>query len=124
MARDELVARKVVALTGTRRFAPSPTSDLHLGNLRTALLVWLFARSTGVRPHPAGGESAPGQADAAVSLADLGQAGMTGQQVLGQPAESLGPAEPGESITPARLLPRLDPARLPREPWVVEPQAL
>lgn len=29
------------------RFAPSPTSDLHLGNLRTAPLAWLFARSTG-----------------------------------------------------------------------------
>ena len=29
------------------RFAPSPTGDLHLGNLRTALLAWLFARSTG-----------------------------------------------------------------------------
>ncbi len=28
------------------RFAPSPTGDLHLGNLRTALLAWLFARST------------------------------------------------------------------------------
>lgn len=26
------------------RFAPSPTSDLHLGNLRTALLAWLLAR--------------------------------------------------------------------------------
>lgn len=29
------------------RFAPSPTSDLHLGNLRTALVAWLLARSTG-----------------------------------------------------------------------------
>ena len=29
------------------RFAPSPTGDLHLGNLRTALLAWLFARSSG-----------------------------------------------------------------------------
>lgn len=29
------------------RFAPSPTSDLHLGNLRTALVAWLAARSTG-----------------------------------------------------------------------------
>jgi len=28
------------------RFAPSPTGDLHLGNLRTALLAWLLARST------------------------------------------------------------------------------
>jgi glutamyl-tRNA synthetase len=29
------------------RFAPSPTGDLHVGNLRTALLAWLFARSQG-----------------------------------------------------------------------------
>lgn len=29
------------------RFAPSPTGDLHLGNLRTAVLAWLFARSAG-----------------------------------------------------------------------------
>jgi glutamyl-tRNA synthetase len=29
------------------RYAPSPTGDLHLGNLRTALLAWLFARVAG-----------------------------------------------------------------------------
>lgn len=29
------------------RFAPSPTSALHLGNLRTALAAWLLARRTG-----------------------------------------------------------------------------
>ncbi|HEX7397669.1 MAG TPA: tRNA glutamyl-Q(34) synthetase GluQRS [Propionibacteriaceae bacterium] len=29
------------------RFAPSPTSELHVGNLRTALLAWLFARTSG-----------------------------------------------------------------------------
>ena len=28
------------------RYAPSPTGDLHLGNLRTALVAWLFARCT------------------------------------------------------------------------------
>ena len=43
------------------RYAPSPTGPLHLGNLRTALLAWLFARGAGSRfllriedlqPHP------------------------------------------------------------------------
>ncbi|KQX73776.1 tRNA glutamyl-Q(34) synthetase GluQRS [Aeromicrobium sp. Root472D3] len=29
------------------RFAPSPSGDLHVGNLRTALLAWLCARSSG-----------------------------------------------------------------------------
>jgi glutamyl-tRNA synthetase len=31
------------------RFAPSPSADLHIGNLRTAVLAWLFARFTGRR---------------------------------------------------------------------------
>lgn len=31
---------------GAGRFAPSPSGDLHVGNLRTAILAWLFARST------------------------------------------------------------------------------
>nr|WP_063047077.1 tRNA glutamyl-Q(34) synthetase GluQRS [Nocardia pseudovaccinii] len=31
------------------RYAPSPSGDLHIGNLRTAVLAWLFARSTGRR---------------------------------------------------------------------------
>lgn len=39
LARD---ARDVIG-----RYAPSPTGTLHLGNLRTALLAWLFARSAG-----------------------------------------------------------------------------
>ena len=34
---------------GAGRYAPSPTGELHLGNLRTALLGWLFARSSGRR---------------------------------------------------------------------------
>jgi glutamyl-tRNA synthetase len=35
--------------SGAGRYAPSPTGDLHLGNLRTAVLAWLFARSSGRR---------------------------------------------------------------------------
>jgi glutamyl-tRNA synthetase len=32
--------------SGAGRYAPSPTGELHLGNLRTAVLAWLFARSS------------------------------------------------------------------------------
>lgn len=39
----------ITTTTGAGRFAPSPSADLHIGNLRTALLAWLFARSTGRR---------------------------------------------------------------------------
>ena len=31
------------------RYAPSPSGTLHVGNLRTALLAWCFARSRGAR---------------------------------------------------------------------------
>lgn len=36
-------------MTRAGRFAPSPSGELHVGNLRTAILAWLFARSTGRR---------------------------------------------------------------------------
>lgn len=35
--------------TGAGRYAPSPSGDLHLGNLRTAIVAWLLARTTGRR---------------------------------------------------------------------------
>ncbi|MCA4134908.1 tRNA glutamyl-Q(34) synthetase GluQRS [Arthrobacter sp. M4] len=36
-------------MTSAGRFAPSPSGALHVGNLRTAMLAWLFARSSGRR---------------------------------------------------------------------------
>ena len=42
-----VVMAPLVMATG--RFAPSPTGDLHVGNLRTALVAWLAARAGGGR---------------------------------------------------------------------------
>ncbi|MFW6599852.1 tRNA glutamyl-Q(34) synthetase GluQRS [Propionibacteriaceae bacterium Y2011] len=38
-----------MATPGAGRYAPSPSGALHLGNLRTAVVAWLLARSTGRR---------------------------------------------------------------------------
>ena len=61
------------------RFAPSPTGVLHLGNLRTALLAWLFARSAGARFRVRmedldAGRVRPGAAEQ--QLADLAALGL------------------------------------------------
>ena len=34
-------------MTTITRFAPSPTGLLHLGNIRTALINWLYAKNSG-----------------------------------------------------------------------------
>ena len=47
-----LLSRKIPPVSQgpiTTRFAPSPTGELHLGNARTALFSWLFARHHGGR---------------------------------------------------------------------------
>src|SRR3954468_5847586 len=69
------------------RFAPSPTGELHLGNARTALLAWLWARAAGgtflLRLEDldrqrlrAGGAGAPPGGVAAAQLAELGWLGL------------------------------------------------
>lgn len=60
------------------RYAPSPSGDLHVGNLRTALLAWLFARSTGrqflIRMEDLDDRSIDGAAQR--QLADLAAIGL------------------------------------------------
>ncbi len=41
------IGSKQARMTVSVRFAPSPTGLLHVGNLRTALINWLFARKSG-----------------------------------------------------------------------------
>lgn len=61
------------------RFAPSPSADLHIGNVRTAVLAWLFARSTErrflVRVEDLDDRTFPDVA--ARQLADLAAVGIT-----------------------------------------------
>ena len=47
--RDAALSSQIVVspMPVTVRFAPSPTGRLHVGNVRTALLNWLFARQAG-----------------------------------------------------------------------------
>lgn len=49
MSSDRAGGRRVCGVSASPRvrFAPSPTGWLHVGNARTALFDWLFARSTG-----------------------------------------------------------------------------
>lgn len=61
------------------RFAPSPSGPLHLGNLRTALLAWLFARSVGARFRVRVEDLDPGRSrreHEAGQLADLAALGL------------------------------------------------
>lgn len=63
---------------GAGRYAPSPSGELHVGNLRTALAAWLFARASGrkflMRIEDLDRDRDAGSADA--QLADLALIGI------------------------------------------------
>ena len=75
------------------RFAPSPTGSLHLGNLRTALVAWLAARSQGgellVRMDDLDPVTASAE-HAARQLADLAALGITHDGAVVHQSERFG----------------------------------
>ena len=85
--------------SGTGRYAPSPSGDLHLGNLRTAILAWAMARR-GAKPFYLRVEDLdrvrPGAAER--QIADLAALGLDwdaspGTPAAGAPAERVEGAE-------------------------------
>lgn len=90
--------------SGTGRYAPSPSGDLHLGNLRTAILAWAMARRGG-KPFYMRVEDLdrvrPGAAER--QLADLQAMGLDWDVSPGSAAESTEGKEAGALYQSTRL---------------------
>lgn len=93
-----------VSPSGTGRYAPSPSGDLHLGNLRTAILAWAMARRGG-KPFYMRVEDLdrvrPGAAER--QLADLQAMGLDWDVSPGSAAESTEGKEAGVLYQSTRL---------------------
>ena len=83
--------------SGTGRYAPSPSGDLHLGNLRTAILAWAMARR-GAKPFYLRVEDLdrvrPGAAER--QIADLAALGLDWDASPGAPTEHIEGSESTE----------------------------
>lgn len=90
--------------SGTGRYAPSPSGDLHLGNLRTAILAWAMARRGG-KPFYMRVEDLdrvrPGAAER--QLSDLRAMGLDWDVSPGSAAESTEGKEAGVLYQSTRL---------------------
>ncbi|WP_368885981.1 tRNA glutamyl-Q(34) synthetase GluQRS [Rothia mucilaginosa] len=90
--------------SGTGRYAPSPSGDLHLGNLRTAILAWAMARRGG-KPFYLRVEDLdrvrPGAAER--QIADLAALGLDWDASPGSAAESTESKEAGVLYQSTRL---------------------
>ena len=90
--------------SGTGRYAPSPSGDLHLGNLRTAILAWAMARRGG-KPFYMRVEDLdrvrPGAAER--QLSDLQAMGLDWDVSPGSAAESTESKEAGVLYQSTRL---------------------
>lgn len=90
--------------SGTGRYAPSPSGDLHLGNLRTAILAWAMARR-GSKPFYLRVEDLdrvrPGAAER--QIADLAALGLDWDASPGTPSETVNGQEAGVLYQSTRL---------------------
>ena len=90
--------------SGTGRYAPSPSGDLHLGNLRTAILAWAMARRGGKSFYMRVEDLdrvRPGAAER--QLADLQAMGLDWDVSPGSAAESTEGKEAGVLYQSTRL---------------------
>lgn len=90
--------------SGTGRYAPSPSGDLHLGNLRTAILAWAMARRGGKSFYMRVEDLdrvRPGAAER--QLADLRAMGLDWDVSPGSAAESTESKEAGVLYQSTRL---------------------
>lgn len=90
--------------SGTGRYAPSPSGDLHLGNLRTAILAWAMARRGGKSFYMRVEDLdrvRPGAAER--QLADLRAMGLDWDVSPGSAAESTEVKEAGVLYQSTRL---------------------
>src|SRR3989304_2708333 len=67
-------------MTVRTRYAPSPTGDPHLGNIRTALFAWLLARHYGGQVIPRLQDTDPGRPGDGRGAAGRGAQGAAGAQ--------------------------------------------
>lgn len=91
--------------SGTGRYAPSPSGDLHLGNLRTAILAWAMARRGGKSFYMRVEDLdrvRPGAAER--QLADLRAMGLDWDVSPGSAAESTEGKEAGVLYQSTRLV--------------------
>ena len=90
--------------SGTGRYAPSPSGDLHLGNLRTAILAWAMARRGGKSFYMRVEDLdrvRPGAAER--QIADLAALGLDWNVSPGSAAESTEGKEAGVLYQSTRL---------------------
>ncbi|WP_298606285.1 tRNA glutamyl-Q(34) synthetase GluQRS [uncultured Rothia sp.] len=90
--------------SGTGRYAPSPSGDLHLGNLRTAILAWAMARRGGKSFYMRVEDLdrvRPGAAER--QIADLAALGLDWDVSPGSAAESTEGKEAGVLYQSTRL---------------------